>query len=363
MVKKIISLCLSMLVLASVLTTPLLAAAEDLEKAGGYIQLSPPNATEGMLMTALIMSGAAQPLDAISTNYILEVDNAVSQGVNIYEPDAIIGLSAAGMNASNVQNGKLLADLAQDCLTTNNPDLLADTLLALASGGYSFPSGSISVETMLARLMSTQKGNGSFGLEDQGNMLTTAKALTSLAYYKKYDGVQQAVANGGGFMVQNQTETSVFPSDTGNNVASTAACITALSLNGHDTSVLEGKNAIKYLLSAQNSNGGFGSHIGASSDEENSILGTIALYSHTVINTSIFDFSDNLATTLPQPVVTTEPEVEPTPEQTPEPTTEETTEETSEKLEVSTVFMVLGFCVVIGASIPIIIIKVIKRNT
>ena len=338
------------------------------DKAIMYLDEFVPGENDGLRILAYRMAGKLEPLDEMATDYLLKLDDALASGRDIYAPYAVLGVTAAGMNVNNMQDGILLDRIAQLCNESYNPEILAECLFALSSNKYTLPNGSVSIETIIIKILGQQNPDGSFGAEGTEQMYITAKVVQALAYHRNVAGVQGAIDNAGGYMVNNQAQNASYPSKQGDVVSATTNSIIALELNGHDTTRLNGRNAINFLYQAQNSNGGFGSYVGAASDDLNTTYSIIALQTHQIRNTSAFNFTENLSKELPKPIEK--------PESTPEPSSETetssevtsteslaTSENTKEKdfLSTRTVLNSLIACAVIGILIPIMIILIIKK--
>lgn len=131
----------------------------------------------------------------------------------------------------------------------------------------------------------------------------------TLAYYRDLPGVTDAVNNGGGYLVQRQKENGSFMAEQNDEVLLCAYAITGLSMNGFDASSLtmEGPDAVAYLTSAQNPDGGFGTYIGAGSDKNVTVTAILAMVAHKQRSTMTYDFSEGLTNELPSVPTPEEP--------------------------------------------------------
>ncbi|MEG2770026.1 MAG: prenyltransferase/squalene oxidase repeat-containing protein [Oscillospiraceae bacterium] len=355
-----------MILLFTVAATPCLADYDEaaaLEAAIKNINFTVPTANDGMLVTAMRMAGKLQPNDELANAYILAVNDALARGSYVNTTEAVLGVTAAGMDASALQNGALLTALETESASITNPVLLADTLLALACGGYSLPSGT-TTQVLVDRLRSVQNPDSGFGEGGVSNMTATAKALAALAYYKEFEGVQDSINNGGGYMVVSQAEVGNFPAEKGDTVTVTALAIIGLSVNGFDAARLtqEGGDAVEYLCKAQSPDGGFGTFVGAGTDRATTTTAAIALAAHRELAVSAFNFSKNLSTQLPEKTESAQP--------TPPPTENVDNSEPSVPEEdapllpfgIEQIILVFVIIAILGAAVPIIIIKLTHRR-
>lgn len=279
--------------------TPTQAAVNNLLAKGE------PSVTDGLVIAAMIDTKSAVAGDDMCNAYLLAVNQALQTGSpTLYTSDTVIGVSAAGMSAAALCDGILIKNLASECAATNSTVLLADNLLALAAGKYEFFADSpITVEQAVNKLLANQNEDGGFGEGGVSSMNKTARALMAMAYYRDYPGVTDAVNNAGGYLVQRQKDNGSFMAEQGDEVLLCALAITGLSMNGFDASslTLEGPDAVAYLTSAQNPDGGFGAYVGAGSDKNVTVTAVLALVAHRQRSTMTYDFSENLTTQLPSP--------------------------------------------------------------
>ncbi len=365
---KFLTFIITFLLCVCILTTQIFAAFDPsatISKSAELLNSYQPTANDGLLIACLRMTGQLQPLDKKSVEYIYAVQENLDKKTFVSDSEAILGLTAAGISADVLNDGIFLTSLAKELSSTTSPTRLSLGLIALRSGEYNLPANGVQPNQVLERLMSLQNEDGGFGNDAISNVNDTGYALAALSFYREYPTATDRVYNAATYLVNNLNENGSFPSDKGETVHSTALAILGLSLNGFDASQLmvESPNCIAYLANAQSYDGGFPPFVGGGADKSISIISTIALQSYTVCSTSVFDFSSNLSTQMPEKIEPTpqpeEPEVLPQTEQPENPEIEE--QDQPFLFDLKVILLIFVLFALIGAGIPIFIIILSKK--
>jgi len=201
--------------------------------------------TDWVAIATSKVGGDANMLNSKLRNY-LKNESFEASNITDYERHAM-ALMALGINPYDGTDINYIGEIVDsfdgkqigyDSLY--NDDIFA--LIVLSSAGYSKKDEMI--EKIVSYVISKQSSSGAWGSIDM-----TAAAIEALSNFESLDGVEDAISKGESYLVGKQKSDGSFE-----NVFSTSWAIQALSLNNAFNDEVD--NAIKYLISNQQSDGG-----------------------------------------------------------------------------------------------------------
>lgn len=249
-------------------TIPVIAAA-DLQKAidaASHYVLS--NQVGEWDAVALRQAGKSIPAGYLQ-NTLKTISEKKGHFVKITDPERyILGILAAGGNPLNANSYNLVETIYNGNVTKQGLNGAAYALIALDSAQFNIPeTAKWTKDKLVALLGSKQNPDGGWALDGStqaSDIDLTAMVLTALAPYKDQSGIKEKIDKAVSYL-SSQYTLSKF-----NNSSTTAQAVIALSALGIDAngSLFEKNNSslLKYLLSFQNTDGGFDWQGGDKSD-------------------------------------------------------------------------------------------------
>lgn len=224
-----------------------------------------------------------------------------------------LGIIAAGGNPLNVEGYNLIEKIYSGNLTKQGLNGVVYGLIALNSGDFKVPATAAwTREKMISHLLDNQNGDGGWSWDggEASDLDTTGMVLTALAAHKKQAGVKQSIDKAVAFLKDKYGAGKI------DNSSTAAQVVVALSALGVDPSgepfTKDGVSLMSYLLTFQNSDGGFDWQGGDASDVFSTAQGFQGLVAYQLFlngKGSLFELP--LAETTPGPVTETPEKQEP----------------------------------------------------
>lgn len=257
---------------------------------------------------------SGQKIPAVYLNNIkktLKENDGTFRNVTDYERLAI-GVTAAGGNAANIDGYNLIEKIySNDRMTNQGTNGVIYALLALDSKQYKVPANAKwSREKLVNYLLDNQLKSGGWALVgDNASVDITSMALAALAPYKSKENVKNAIDNAVNWLSSVQDKNGGFSSDINGGDASetTAQVIIGLSSIGvaptDKAFTKTGGNLVQHLMSFHQKDGGF-AHIAADHESNliattQGLLGLTAYQQYLNGEGSIYQFTGNDVTVQP----------------------------------------------------------------
>jgi LPXTG-motif cell wall-anchored protein len=226
------------------------------------------NALDEWSAVALNKAGKTVPTSYLE-NVVQDIVNKKGKFHFITDPERyILGIQAAGGDPTNISGYNLIQSIYNGDVTSQGINGVIYALIALDSGDFNIPTDAKwTKDKLVSELLKNQTPDGRWSLSAAGDLSDadiTSMALTALAPYKGQTAVENSINSAINYLSKTYQGSAV-------NSQTTAQIIIALSALGkYDTSAQlfekNGSSIMSYLMSFQNSDGGFALNSGEASD-------------------------------------------------------------------------------------------------
>lgn len=192
-------------------------------------------------------------------NVVKIIADAEGQFLTLTEYERyILGILAAGGDPTNIAGYNFVEEIYNGNLSRQGLNGVFYGLIAVDSAPFDIPdTAEWTRERMVSHLLDAQNDDGGWNWDGSSTSDpdTTAMVLTALAPYKSEANVQEAVVNGVTFLAGKYQGSNV------DNSSTAAQMVVALSALGIDANgerfTKNDQSVVEYLLTFQNSDGGF----------------------------------------------------------------------------------------------------------